>query len=220
MVDLISKPVDEGRGLFLLASRLLAAEIDAPLYHALLQADAGGNDGDTAIAPILIDDRIRGLDERQSLAELAVEFCRLFVGPRPACPPYASLQRGEAIIGGRAERHIKEFMERHGLGAVLPPDFPVLAHDHLAVQLALLHRLCEWTPPPDGREPRQAPEALHELLEVHLLPWAPAYLRELQATSRLAPYRTIAELTAQLLTAGPAVDGDGPRPTMQKGHQP
>ncbi|MFD0852366.1 hypothetical protein ACFQ07_09035, partial [Actinomadura adrarensis] len=56
---------------------------------------------------------------------------------------------------------------------------------------------------PDGPldEPPDGP--LDELLEVHVLPWVPAYLRELRDAARLAPYRTIADLTARFLTADP-----------------
>jgi TorA maturation chaperone TorD len=151
----------------------------------------------------LIDDRIRALDESDAVRELAVEFRRLFAGPRPACPPYESMQHGEAMIGDRTERRLKEYMHRHGMEAELPPDLPVLSYDHIAVHFALLHRLCDSPPSPPAPADRPcAADPFREFLQFHLLPWAPAYLHELRTESRLAPYRTIAELTARFLTEG------------------
>lgn len=177
-------PDGASRDICLLASRLLAAEIDPPLYRTLVTA-----------GPPLVDEPLLALGEERAVEELAVEFCRLFVGPEPACSPYESVQRGEATLGGRAERRITDFMARHGVEPVLPPDFPVLTHDHLAVELALLHRLWEA----DATASQTA--AAQELLETHLLPWVPVYLRELGSTARLAPYRAVARLTESALSA-------------------
>jgi TorA maturation chaperone TorD len=189
--------VTAGRELFLLTSRLLSEEIDVPLYRALLEADSGH--GGTGAGRPLVDAGLRALDEALAVEELAVEFCRLFVGPRPTCSPYESVQRGEPVVGGRAERRFREYLHRHGMAVTPPPGLAILSDDHLAVQLAVLHRVCEQAAHPEA--PPDAAGALHEVLD-HLLPWAPAYLRDLGEGSRLAPYRTIADLTARLLTAG------------------
>ncbi|MDF2710280.1 molecular chaperone TorD family protein [Nonomuraea muscovyensis] len=164
----------------LLASRLLSREIDGPLYRALLAAP----DGDR-----LLDAQTRALGEPEALRSLSVEFCRLFVGPRPACPPYESVHRGEPVVGGRAERRLQDFMERHRLDAVIPSGCPVLAYDHLAVSLALLHHLLGVAA--DG--------AARQLLQDHLLAWAPAYFRGLKAAAVLPPYTLIADLLAEYL---------------------
>ncbi|TKK91378.1 hypothetical protein FDA94_00805 [Herbidospora galbida] len=145
----------------LLMSRLVSTEIDAPLREAL------------------------GCPE--PLEDLSAEFCRLFVGPRPVCPPYASVQRGEPMIGGRAERRLKEFAARHGLDVVVPPGFAVLALDHLGVELALLHHL--------GPGP-----VAEELLDDHVRPWALGYLRSLEEASRLEPYVSAARWCREEIT--------------------
>ncbi|MEU8206469.1 molecular chaperone TorD family protein [Streptosporangium sp. NPDC049046] len=145
----------------LLASRLISSEIDAPLREALGCAEP--------------------------LEELSAEFCRLFVGPRPMCPPYASVQRGEPMMGGRAERRLKEFVARHGLDVTVPPGYAVLSLDHLGVELALLHHLGE------------GPVA-EELLEDHLRPWAPGYLRLLEESACLEPYVSVARWCREELT--------------------
>lgn len=180
MQDLI-----EARHVFRLAARLFSAEIDVPVLRALLRAEA---------EVALVDDRIRALDEQRAVEELSVEFCRLFVGPRPECPPYESVQRGEATLGGRAEQRIREFMHREGLDAILPPGLAVLTHDHLAVELAFFSRLCDI-----AAESPPASQAVQRFHEHHLLPWAPLYLHQVHSAARLEPYRTIALSTALLL---------------------
>lgn len=201
-----------GRGLLLLASRLLAEEIDVPLYRSLLASEG------TSAGPAVVDETIRHLDEDQAVQALAVEFCRLFVGPRPVCPPYESVQRGEVTVGGRAESRMKAFMAREGVEVTLRPGLAVLTSDHLAVQLAVLHRLSDPARPPAAAD-TGGPEAdpVGEFLTRHLLPWAPAYLRELQSASALEPYRSVAGLTSLLLTSV-RVGSEPPAKSEEKGH--
>jgi TorA maturation chaperone TorD len=80
------------RDLYALTARLFMAEVDVALYRALAVQDALG----------LIDVELSAMGEEQALEALAVEFCRLFIGPQPLCVPYASAHRGEALLGGRA----------------------------------------------------------------------------------------------------------------------
>ncbi|HEU5157710.1 MAG TPA: molecular chaperone TorD family protein [Streptosporangiaceae bacterium] len=184
------------RELLLVTARLLAKEIDADLYRALLRADAGTSDETAAGGEPLVDEEIRSLDEPRALEELSVEFCRLFVGPRPVCPPYESVYRGEAMVGGRAERRVQEFLRRHGMEAVLAAGLPVLSSDHLAVELAVLAHLYPAAEDARGPDPRAA----RSFMASHVSTWAPAYLGGLRDAARLAPYRTIAGLAARLLT--------------------
>ncbi|TDB89015.1 hypothetical protein E1264_09525 [Actinomadura sp. KC216] len=183
------------RNLYALASRLFAAEIDQPLYRGLLAAGE-----DPRLRPmgfVLIEPSLRAMGEERAMLELSVEYCRLFIGPRPACPPYGSLRRNEAMVGGRAERGINQFMLRHGLSVRVPAATPMIANDHLAVGLALLsylhHIQSAEATDPDGAA--RARDAAEELLTRHLLPWVPDYLAELQAKALLAPYSSVAQVT-------------------------
>ncbi|MFI6510303.1 molecular chaperone [Streptosporangium sp. NPDC050855] len=186
-----------GRDLFLLTSRLLSKEIDQPLYRALLTADPDG----TPAKDRLIDERTRAMDEPDALRALSVEFCRLFIGPYPACPPYASIHRGEPLVGGRADQSIRDFMARHGLHAEPPGGHTVLAHDHLGIGLALLHHLLQGrgrggsVACPQGEDRN----AVDELLRDHLLPWAPSYLQNLHDAALHSPYGIVARLAGGLL---------------------
>ncbi|WP_440102493.1 TorD/DmsD family molecular chaperone [Streptosporangium sp. H16] len=186
-----------GRDLFLLTSRLLSKEIDQPLYRALLTADPEG----TPAKHRLIDEQTRAMDEPDALRLLSVEFCRLFVGPYPACLPYASIHRGEPLVGGRADHGIRDFMTRHRLQAAPPDRHTLLAHDHLGVGLALLHHLLrDWQKDVSATcQEQKNRHAVRELLEDHLLPWAPSYLQDLHGAALHAPYGIVAQLTGRLL---------------------
>jgi TorA maturation chaperone TorD len=166
--------------LYALAARLFATEVDRTLYRTLLAQDSVG----------LLDASLRAMDEAQALDILAVEFCRLFVGPQPVCTPYASAQRGEALLGGRAQQRLEAFLERHGLTYDLRA-WRLASPDHLALLLATLAHLYA-----SGES-----AAAHELLTVHLLSWVPTYCQHVAAATHLSLYRTAAELVHTLLTA-------------------
>src|SRR5262249_15771721 len=122
------------RDLYALTARLFAAEVDVALYRALTSQDTLG----------LIDAELSAMGEEWALEALAVEFCRLFIGPQPTCIPYASAHRGEALLGGRARTRLEAFLRRVGF----PFDvvaMRVASPDHLAVELAVLAYLYEHT---------------------------------------------------------------------------
>jgi TorA maturation chaperone TorD len=167
------------RDLYALTARLFAAEVDVALYRALAAQDALG----------LIDVELSALGEKRALEALAVEFCRLFIGPQPLCIPYASAHRGEALLGGRARTRLETFLHRVGF----PFDAVAMrlaSPDHLAVELAVLAHLYTWT---------DTATAIHEFLCDHVLPWAPEYCEQVATTAALDFYRTTARLVAALL---------------------
>src|SRR5262249_59853653 len=109
---------------------LFAAEVDVALYRALHAHDPLG----------LLETELRGMEEAHAIESLAVEFCRLFIGPQPLCVPYASAQRGEALLGGRARARLEDFL--HRVGFLFDTVAMRLASpDHLAVELAVLAHL-------------------------------------------------------------------------------
>ncbi len=91
------------RDLYALTARLFAAEVDVALYRALAVQEALG----------LIDAELYAMGEERALEALAVEFCRLFIGPQPPCVPYASAHRGEALLDTATAVH--EFLCDHVL---------------------------------------------------------------------------------------------------------
>jgi TorA maturation chaperone TorD len=148
------------------------------LYRALAVQDVLG----------LIGAELSSRGEEGALEALAVEFCRLFIGPQPLCAPYASAYRGEALLGGRTRTRLEAFLRRVGF----PFDAAarrLASPDHLAVELAVLAHLYTLADT----------AAVREFLGDHVLPWAPAYCEHVAATATLGFYRTTAWLVAALL---------------------
>ena len=177
------------RDLYALTARLFAAEVDVALYRALAAQDALG----------LIDAELSTMGEERALEALAVEFCRLFIGPQPLCVPYASAYRGEALLGGRARTRLEAFLHRVGFtfDAVA---MRIASPDHVAVELAVLAHLYAHTDT----------AAVREFLGDHVLPWAPAYCEHIATVATLGFYRTTARLVAALLAEGePSGDVQG-----------
>jgi TorA maturation chaperone TorD len=167
------------RDLYALTARFFAAEVDATLYRGLMAQDTLG----------LLDAELRLLGEAQALEALAVEFCRLFIGPQPLCVPYASAQRGEALLGGRTRTRLDAFMQR--VGFVYDATAMRLASpDHLAVELAVLAHLYDQD---------EVASTICEFLQDHVLPWAPVYCARVATTTTLSLYRTAAQLVVALL---------------------
>ena len=175
------------RDLYALTARLFAAEVDVPLYRALAAQHNLG----------LIDAELSAMGEAQALEALAVEFCRLFIGPQPLCVPYASAYRGEALLGGRARTRLEAFLHRVDF-AFEAAAMRIASPDHLAVELAVLAHL--YT--------RADTAAIHEFLGDLVLPWIPAYCEQVATVATLGFYRTTARLVVALLAEEEAY-GDG-----------
>jgi TorA maturation chaperone TorD len=181
---------DARRQILLLASRMFAEEIDAPLLAGLLGATEAGTPGDVSL--VLLDAPIASFPREVALEELSAEFCRLFIGPNPPCPPYASMHRSGVLLGGRSARSVEQFMAEHGIALAAP--FRIAASDHVAVELSVL----AWLSEHDARR-EQSARACEAFLADHLLTWAPAYLRRVATCAKWAPYRTLSAVTASLL---------------------
>lgn len=184
-------------GLLRLCVRLLSREIDPMLYRQMLNADAHSQEPHRPLA----DPGLAQREEAEAIEELAAEFCRLFIGPQPVCPPYASAHQGEVKLGGRSARDIDAFLDRHQLRPVLSEQDAVVDHDHLAVELALLAHLysvAAGTVESD-LSIEEAWGAAYELLHTHTWPWADSYLQQLEDTAQYAPYNTIAHLVGRVL---------------------
>lgn len=175
-----------------LAARLLVAEIDLPLIDSLFIAQGNLVDEAGDLPFILLDRSLVTLRREAALDELAAEYARLFIGPNPLCPPYASAHRGSVLLGGRMARDVDDVMAEYDLA--LPADWRVVASDHLAVLLSVFQALDARQLGGDIDRDRSA-----EFFRRFVRPWAPAYLRGVAASARWAPYRTIPAAAALVL---------------------
>lgn len=206
----MSAPVSDrvARGnLYRLASRLLAREVDAQLLTRLRVAEA------TVPDVPLLDSTLRERESPGALEELAVEYCRLFIGPEPVCPLYASAHTGGRRLRGRAERDFVTFLAIHELEPLCSADLSLLGVDHLAVHLAVFAHLNDTLAGDPHCETARV--ALRQLSERHTVPWATELISVLAENARLAPYTTIALVLEQLLaleiTAETAIEWTSPK---------
>lgn len=197
LIPVATEHVRAYTALLRLAVRLLAREIDPLLYRQMLQADSDSGGGHRPLTDPGLAERTEG----EALEELAAEYCHLFIGPQPVCPPYASVHHGEVKLGGRAAHDIEGFMDRYDLHPILQEEDAVLDQDHLAVELALLAHLYRIAAGAvtDCLTPGEAWAAAHDLLHTHIRPWAVDYLGRLQSAAQFAPYTTIAHLVRKIL---------------------
>jgi TorA maturation chaperone TorD len=191
-VTTLSQPVRSAdvaavTGLLRLAARLFAREVDQTLYQWLGEISHG------TTGPRLIGRAETPQDEARALEELAVEYCRLFIGPQPTCPPYTSVHDGEVKLGARSATDIENVMTQFGVLPVISAQDAILEYDHLSVQLALLAHFYDAADV-EGSAAELAWATAERLLEEHIWPWADPYLRHLTTVTDYALYRIIAEL--------------------------
>ncbi|GGS28887.1 TorD/DmsD family molecular chaperone [Actinokineospora fastidiosa] len=175
-----------------LAARLFAREVDAPLYGRMLATDIRWGTGHP-----LVDAPDATRDEAVILEDMAAEFCRLFIGPQPVCPPYASAWHGEVKLGGRPAHAVEALMVRHGVRPVIDSRDAVLEPDHISVELALLAHFREAAAADPTRTGERA--AVRELLEQHIRPWSDGFLERVADAARMGPYEGIAVLLWNVL---------------------
>jgi TorA maturation chaperone TorD len=182
-----------------LAARTFAAEVDPPFHRALLRLCRAPRLAAMGLAPL--DDNLRALPPAQVLEELAVEYCRLFVGPNPLCPPYATARPGGGALGTHTQQALRRFLHDHGLEPRLPAGAPVAADDHIAVAFAVLDRLYTAAAggPDTPLDQRTARTAVRQFREDYLMTWAPDLLHEVCTHARCGPYGPIARVTLLLL---------------------
>ena len=164
------------RDLYLLVARLFREEVDAPLYRRLLTTRSD--------ALPWIEPEIAELPDRLAIETLEIEYCRLFIGPQPVCPPFASVVRGEPLLGGRARTAIDEFLAAHGLA--VDAHARIASPDHVAVMFAILAELSD-------------PEAVQSYLRGFVLPWVPSWLSALERKAARILFRTLARLARDLI---------------------
>jgi TorA maturation chaperone TorD len=164
------------RELYLLVARLLGREVDASLYRRLLATQSD--------ALLWIEPEIAELPEHAAIEALEIEYCRLFVGPNPVCPPFASVARGEALLGGRARTDIDELLVSRGLR--IDAHARIASPDHAAVVFAVLAEISD-------------PDAARACLRTFVLPWVPTWLAKLEQETERALFRTLARVAGALI---------------------
>jgi TorA maturation chaperone TorD len=182
-----------------LGTRTFASEVDASFYRSLQRLSESPPLRTQGLTPI--DDRMLAVPTDEALDDLAAEYCRLFIGPHPTCPPYATAWQGGGALGMQVHRSLQTILHSYGLQPHLPPGVPIAGDDHIAVALALLDRLyLAAAGEPDAVvTPDRAANALLTLYDDYLMAWAPEFLAEVELQARCGPYRPVARMMSLLL---------------------
>ncbi|MFI3246531.1 MAG: molecular chaperone TorD family protein [Ferrimonas sp.] len=115
---------------------------------------------------------------------------RLFIGPGEMLAyPWGSVYRDrENLLFSSSAQAVQHFVERWQLTLTLAHHQPL---DHIGLLLGMLSQLLaneQW-------------QAVDELLQQHLMPWAPRFLECTQTHAQTGFYRGVAQLTSQFLQA-------------------
>jgi TorA maturation chaperone TorD len=108
--------------------------------------------------------------------------------------PYESFyRRDDAMVESGAANPLSSFLTKYGFEADLGTARS-LSPDHLGIELELMATLCQ-----DEAARTEARRVQRELLEEHLLGWAPIYLLAVKRNAHTALYRDGAEGLLHLL---------------------
>lgn len=140
--------------------------------------------------------------EEELAEELAVEYTRLFIGPKGHIPPYESVHAVEGgTLWGDSTVKVSKFYRR--CGYELAPEYNI--PDHIGIELELMQHLVEM----EGKSLRKDNSGLaskyaalqKEFLESHLLNWTPGFCEKIEKAAEHPFYRDLARLTREYLTA-------------------
>ena len=139
------------------------------------------------------------------LEELAVEFCRLFVGPEVLVAPYESVHRNESgnsgQLWGDSTVEVNNLVESLGL-CYSADRFPL--PDHISVEFELMCRLLDAEALAHRKADTASVTTAFEIQDVffneHIKVWVPSFCERLQATTSSPFYSAMSVLTSDFVS--------------------
>ena len=181
--------------IYRLSARALAKELDDEALQDLRRLDP--------LLPHEPDDplrsSIRDLDDDDAILETSVEYCRLFIGPRPVLLPYPDGSASHRGPARQARADMAAILSRHQFHV---KDTTGLEQDHIAIWLTIiadLHTTAASSGQANGS--RQALAALRDIADSAVAEWLNLFLQELAVAARTWPYRPIARAAIAALNA-------------------
>jgi len=189
------------RGMYRLLARLWIREVDRELLSQLQSAPILASlEGAGGVVP--------SVDDSQAIEQLAIDYCRLFIGPSRHLPPYQSVWQDGQLLGD-ASVSMQRYIDAVGYDVDGLPTGVML--DHFGVQLDLMGFVL-------GHITRQSTEAIRQILIEEVaddffrahLQWSVTMLEAIVIRATTEFYRSTALLTLAFLDCeGP--EGRGSR---------
>jgi len=137
--------------------------------------------------------------------ELAVEYTRLFLGPKNHIPPFESLynyKEGEIRqIWGAAPVEVKKIIESSGLS--FKKDYGSIP-DHIGIELEFMQKLVKneaqlWEREKNDSQLSKIIELEKKFIDEHLYIWIPDFCQRVIEAAKLDFYRNFAGLTRDFI---------------------
>ena len=170
---------------YAIIARLWLREIDVELIAALNGTEFGN-----------AFQSVGGLiPKMDSSEELAVEYCRLFIGPQEHLSPFQSVWEQRQLQG---ETTASAQLFAAALHYGQPAGQPVTMMDHFGVELDLMSRAIWFLTTNSGQEKTAVWQLAQEFFSRHLL-WSGPFLEATIDRAQLPFYRSVAEMTQLFL---------------------
>ena len=136
---------------------------------------------------------------------LAVEYTRLFIGPKDHIPPFESLynfKKGEIRqIWGTATVEVKRIIESAGLS--FRKDYGGIP-DHISIELEFMQKLVKkeaelWDEQKNGSLLFKTIKLEKKFIDEHLKVWIPSFCQKVKEAARYGFYRNVTELTEDFI---------------------
>lgn len=183
LIDSESRDEESVANVYSLLARLWIQELDAPFLKCMAEE------------PLVSAFSQLGLTlPTESVEQLAIEYCGLFIGPKNALLPMQSVWQ-KTQLDSQSASSVAKFAEL--IGYLLPA--PAL-WDHLGVQLDLMSRFVSANhfQNDQNEEGDVASEVANAFFDRHLN-WASPLLLATSQRACLPVYRSLAEITQQFL---------------------
>ncbi len=179
-------------------ARIYRAEVDASFLHRLKEPGVAGVFKDLGVS---LGKEFTNSPDEQLIEDLAIEYTRLFIGPRPGALPYESIHadpgkpKNHELYGPQTIK-VKRFIEETGLE--YDDNFSGLP-DHISVELEFMQKMADkeaqaWTAGDD--------ELATDILKIekrfydqHLSRWIPEFCGKVIDMCKLPFYREMAAVT-------------------------
>jgi TorA maturation chaperone TorD len=143
-----------------------------------------------------------GLNPKEKLEDLEVEYARLFIGPGKHIAPCESVHRSDdkGFLWGESTVAAKKFIEAAGLK--YKTDFSGMP-DHISVEFEFMQKLIDEeiisSKNGDAEAAKRARQIQKKFFEEHIGKWVPLFCEKIKEESSLRYFQDVADLTKNFI---------------------